>query len=274
MSEPRPTVLCVDDERAILNSLRRVFMDEPWETLCASSGEEGLSLVASREVDLVLADFRMPGMDGVEFLKRVKAVKPDCLRVVLSGYADFALIIAALNEGQIYRFLSKPWNDDELRDHVRKFLDHQRLDRENRRLNSELVALNVRLEQRVEAASAELRAKDRTIEFARLVLESLPIALVCANGRGEIAMANREARQLLRTRSAAGIDRALAAAVEGAGRSPTGYHIEPFGPLAAPAGAVVATAETDLPDLVATRGEACGADAPSAASARAPEVLP
>jgi two-component system NtrC family sensor kinase len=273
MTEPRSTVLCVDDEPAILHSLRRVFMDEPWETLFASSGEEGLALVAARDIDLVLADFRMPGMDGAEFLRRVSSVRPDCLRVVLSGYADITLIVTALNEGRIYRFLSKPWNDDELRDHVRKFLEHQRLNRENRRLSSELVALNARLKQGIEEASRELRAKDRAIEFARVALESLPTALVCANGKGEIVLANREARQLLRTLATDELDRALAAAVEGACRSPTGYHIEPFGPPTAPAGAVVATASTEALDLAAAKGGDRGTAAPPV-TARAPPEVP
>ncbi|HEX5136406.1 MAG TPA: response regulator [Planctomycetota bacterium] len=227
MSERRPTVLFVDDEPAILNSLRRVFMDEPWETLFAGGGEEGLAVVASRDVDLVLADFRMPGMDGVAFLKRVKAIRPDCLRVVLSGYADINLIVAALNEGQIYRFLSKPWNDDELRDHVRKFLDHQRLDRENRRLNSELVALNLRLEQKIEVGAHAMYAKERTLEYLRAVLEALPLALVCVGGDGQILTANGEARRLLRTGREA-IERAIPAAVDGARASPTGCHVEVF----------------------------------------------
>lgn len=272
MSASLPTVLCVDDEPAILNSLRRVFMDDPWETLCAPSGEKGLALVAEREIDVVLADFRMPGMDGVEFLKRVKAIRPDCLRVVLSGYADITLIIEALNEGQIYRFLSKPWNADELRDHVRKFLDHQRLDRENRRLTTELVALNARLEQRVEAASHALLGKDRTIEFTRAVLEELPLALVCANGKGEILFANREARQLLRTHATDDLDRALAAAAAGARRSPNGFRMEIFGPPGAPAGAVVATANDDLADLGPRDGDQPAATA-APVKAR-PEVLP
>jgi response regulator RpfG family c-di-GMP phosphodiesterase len=249
VSEPRPTVLFVDDEPAILHSLRRVFLDEPWETVFAGSGEEGLTLVASREIDLVLADFRMPGMDGVEFLKRVKAIRPDCLRVVLSGYADINLIVAALNEGQIYRFLSKPWNDDELRDHVRKFLDHQRLDRENRRLNSELVALNLRLGQKVEAGARSMHAKDRTIEFVRVVLEALPLPLLCVNGEGNVLIANAAARPLLRVPRPAALDRALAAAAEGAGRSPTGFHVELFVVAGTP-GVVAATAGTDPLDLV------------------------
>lgn len=244
MSAPtrRPVVLCVDDETAILNSLRRVFLDEPWETLFAPGGEQGLHLVVSREVDLVLADFRMPGMDGVQFLSRVRALRPECLRVVLSGYADINLIVAALNDGQIYKFLSKPWNDDDLRHQIRNFLDHQRLDRENRRLNAELVELNLRLSQRVEASS-------RTVEFARFALEAVPVALVGVDGRGRIIVANAEARRVLRGGATTHLDRATAAALAGAERSPTGFHAEPFDAAGGTTGVVVAAADAASIDL-------------------------
>jgi len=274
MNERRPVVLCVDDEPAILHSLRRVFLDEPWETVFAAGGEEGLEIVRKTDVDLILADFRMPGMDGVQFLSRAKAIRPDCLRVVLSGYADITLIVTALNEGQIYRFLSKPWNDDELRDHVRKFLDHQRLDRENRRLDSELVALNLRLEERIEAAARAMEEKDRTIDFARVTLESLPVALVCVNGRGEIVMANGEARRLLRAGRTDLLDRALAAAVDGAGRSPTGYHCELFGPQGEAPGLVVASAGTRPLDLAGPKDEGHGAPPDRAPARVAREEVP
>jgi two-component system NtrC family sensor kinase len=258
MSARTPVVLCVDDEMPILHSLRRVFLDETWETLFASSGEEGLGFVASRDVDVVLADFRMPGMDGVEFLKRVKALRPECLRVVLSGYADITLIVEALNEGQIYKFLSKPWNDDELRHQVRSLLDHQRLDCENRRLNAELIDANLRLSRKVETSHEAADRLERTVEFARVAIESLPVAFVGIDGNGEIVVANAEARRLLRGASTGPLDRAMAAALVGARRSPTGFHTEPFS-AGASVGTVVATAGTEPLDLAPRKGlEAAG----------------
>ena len=104
-TERKPLVLCVDDEPSILSSLRRVFLDEPWDLRFAGSGAEGLELIERHGADVVLSDYRMPGMNGVEFLKKVKEIHPDCVRVVLSGYADVATILSALNEGEIYRFL-------------------------------------------------------------------------------------------------------------------------------------------------------------------------
>jgi len=184
----------------------------------------------------------------------VKVVRPECMRVVLSGYADIALIIAALNEGQIYKFLSKPWNDDELRHHVRRLLEHQRLGRENRRLNGELVEANLRLSSRVDASGRSAEQLERTVEFARIALESLPFAFVGIDGRGEILLANDEARRLLRSAATETLDRAMAAALAGARRSPTGYHAEPF-TVEGAVGTVVATASTDVHDLAPRRQE-------------------
>jgi two-component system NtrC family sensor kinase len=249
-----PTILCVDDESAILNALRRVFLDEPWTTLFANGGEEGLRTVTEQEVDVVLADFRMPGMDGVEFLRRVKAIRPECLRVVLSGYADINLVISALNEGQIYKFLSKPWNDDELRHHVRKLLDHQRLNRENRRLNSVLLGLNERLERKIDANARET---DLALRFARVALEAVPVAVVGVSGKGEVFLANARARSLMDDeRHGDALARAVTAAVAAARAAPGGHHVEPLVLEGEAAGVVVATAGA----------EPLGLDAPRAAT--------
>ena len=197
MEPDRPVVLCVDDESSILRALRRVFMDEPWELLFAESGEAGLDLISERGVDLVLSDFRMPGMDGVTFLKRAKAMQPDCMRIVLSGYADINLIISALNEGEIYRFVAKPWNDEELVDNIRKALEHGRLDCENRQLAEQLRALNAGLERKVEERTRELVEKNRTLGFARTILEVLPIPVLGVDVRATSIFANAKARELL-----------------------------------------------------------------------------
>ncbi len=133
-----PVVLCVDDEASILNALRRVLVEEDWEVLYARDGRIGLEVFVEARPHLVLSDFRMPGMDGVEFLKRTKEIDPDCMRIVLSGYADVKLVVSALNEGEIYRFIGKPWNDDELLDVLRKALAHRNAEMENRRLRAEL----------------------------------------------------------------------------------------------------------------------------------------
>jgi two-component system NtrC family sensor kinase len=109
-------ILCVDDEINVLNSLKRLFMDNDYEILTAGSGAEGLDVLRQEAgIQVILSDYRMPEMNGVEFLRAACEIKSDPVRIVLSGYADTATVVAAINEGRIYKFIPKPWNDDDLK---------------------------------------------------------------------------------------------------------------------------------------------------------------
>lgn len=108
-------ILFVDDEQNILHSVERMFLDEGYSIVTAASGKEGLALLEKEPVHVVVSDYRMPEMNGVEFLRKVARGWPDTVRIVLSGYAEMAVVVEAINEGGIYKYLSKPWNDDELR---------------------------------------------------------------------------------------------------------------------------------------------------------------
>ena len=184
-----PVVLCVDDEASILNALRRVLMEEDWEVLYARDGQSGLEVFAEARPHLVLSDFRMPGMDGVDFLKRTKEIDPDCMRIVLSGYADVKVVVSALNEGEIYRFIGKPWNDGELLDVLRKALAHRSAEMENRRLRRELA-------RKVAERTAELKLKGRSLHFVQTMLEMLPMPIVGVNTQSIVVCANAAARDL------------------------------------------------------------------------------
>lgn len=118
-SHGQRTLLLVDDEANILASLRRMLRGEGYRILTADSAANGLELLASNTVQVILSDQRMPGMSGTEFFERVKALHPDTVRIVLSGYAELETIIQAVNQGAIYKFLIKPWDDDLLRGHLR-----------------------------------------------------------------------------------------------------------------------------------------------------------
>ena len=113
-------ILCVDDERNVLRALERIFLDDDYEIVTAGSGEEGLEIMTESGdcFQVVISDYRMPVMNGVEFLKAVYERWPDSVRIVLSGYADAGAIVAAINEGHIYKFIPKPWNDEELRETI------------------------------------------------------------------------------------------------------------------------------------------------------------
>jgi len=135
-------LLCVDDERNVLRALERIFMDDEYEILTAASGEEGLALFAANpDIQVVISDYRMPGMNGVEFLRQVCEKHPDTVRIVLSGYADTSSVVSAINEGQIYKFVSKPWSDEELRQTVAKAVESFALHHQNRELEKELEEL-------------------------------------------------------------------------------------------------------------------------------------
>ena len=109
-------ILFVDDEKMILNTMRRLFINSGYDILTAESGEAGLEMIKNYPpVNIVVSDYRMPGMNGVEFLKTVNARWPDTVRIVLSGYADTANVVAAINDGQIFKVITKPWNDDDLK---------------------------------------------------------------------------------------------------------------------------------------------------------------
>ncbi|MCZ8095113.1 MAG: response regulator [Acidovorax sp.] len=161
---PAWTVLCVDDEPSILSALKRVLRAEDCKVLQAGSGQEALALLAQEAVDVVVSDMRMPGMDGAALLAQVRARWPATARILLTGYADMNATIAAINEGQIYRYIHKPWDEAELRLTVRQAAEHQQLARERDRLqaltatqNEALITLNTGLEQRVQERTGELR---------------------------------------------------------------------------------------------------------------------
>ena len=129
------TLLLLDDEDNVLRSLARLFRRDAYRLLTASSVQEAFDLLASNTVQVIVSDQRMPDMDGTEFLGRVRDLYPDTMRMVLSGYTDLATITDAINRGAIYRFLTKPWNDDELREHIqaafRAFEERERASEED-----------------------------------------------------------------------------------------------------------------------------------------------
>jgi response regulator RpfG family c-di-GMP phosphodiesterase len=125
-------VLFVDDEQPILHTLKRLFLDSGFHILTAESGEEGLEkLEKDPPVHIVVSDYRMPGMNGVEFLKIVSMQWPETIRIVLSGYADTANVVAAINDGQIFKFIPKPWNDEDFKNIVMEAAEKYHLQEHN-----------------------------------------------------------------------------------------------------------------------------------------------
>lgn len=129
-------ILVVDDEPNILKALTRLLRS--YRVVTAASAAEALLLAHRKAFDLVLTDYRMPLMDGIEFLIRFKEIQPDAARLVLSGYADLKGVQAAINKAEVFRFINKPWNEIELISAIESALEHRRILLENRALADEV----------------------------------------------------------------------------------------------------------------------------------------
>lgn len=128
------TLLIVDDEPNVLAALRRAFRKEGWLVLTAPNADEGMELLATHDVGVVMSDQRMPGVTGTEFLHAVKEMYPDTIRLLLTGYADFSTVIDAVNRGDLYKVLSKPIDDASLRENIHQAFRRFEVFAENRRL--------------------------------------------------------------------------------------------------------------------------------------------
>jgi len=137
LTPPRYRLLFVDDEPGILKALARVFRQENYEVVTAASGEEALVRLAEAPTHLVISDFMMPVMNGAELLREIKQRSPDTIRIMLTGHANTDAVMGAINEGAVYKFILKPWNDDDLRVTVALALEQFDLVARNRVLKNE-----------------------------------------------------------------------------------------------------------------------------------------
>ncbi len=173
-------LLLVDDEESITKALYRIFRKEGYEIYTASSGQEGLTLLkeTGKPFSLIISDQRMPGMTGAQFLEEAKRISPGAIRILLTGYSDMDAIADAINKGEIHRYLTKPWNDDDLLIQIRQALEQYELRVENKRLlaltkkqNRELNELNKHLEEKVAERSREIIEKNKELQEINKKLE-------------------------------------------------------------------------------------------------------
>jgi len=167
------TLLFVDDESNILSSLKRLFRQFGYRIFTAESGALGLQILEKEAVDLVISDMRMPEMNGAQFLEKVREKWPQTVRILLTGYAEVDATIDAINKGQIYRYVSKPWDDTEIVTTVKQALEQkilarekQRLEELTRRQNEELKDFNANLEAKVKARTEEVSQTMKFLEVA------------------------------------------------------------------------------------------------------------
>ncbi|MUH71931.1 HD domain-containing phosphohydrolase [Psychrosphaera haliotis] len=158
-------ILVLDDEVEILNSLKRVFRKD-YAVDTFSEGEDALAALAETDYAIVISDMKMPGMDGATFLAKAKEVAPESVRILLSGYADMDSTIKAINEGDIFNYVCKPWNNDSLKALMANAISRYSLKSQNNELSGKLVAANTQLteanrllEEKVAARTKELNHK-------------------------------------------------------------------------------------------------------------------
>ena len=193
-------ILFVDDEENVLRSLKRLFMSEDYTVLTALSGPDGLAVLKEVEVPVIVSDQRMPVMTGAEFLEKSRELSPDSVRIILTGYADVEAAIGAINRGGAYRYVSKPWNDNELLLVIKDAFDKYRLVKENKYLteltiqqNGELKKWSTELEFYVQQHTIELTNQNKELKKLNAKLKN-NVSEVLGSLSGLIELRNRSMR--------------------------------------------------------------------------------
>ena len=133
-NEPRNTLLIVDDEQNVRNALNRLLRKEPYDIVLAAGPEEAIEIVRHEPIGVVLSDHAMPGMTGIELLRQIRQIDPKTIRMVLTGHADLSMAIEAINEGEVMKFYTKPWDDHQIKADMRMAFSHLRLQAEFERV--------------------------------------------------------------------------------------------------------------------------------------------
>lgn len=162
MSGYKQEILVVDDEVEIIKSLRRQFMRQ-YKVNIASSADEALKILKEKPIQVIISDQRMPGMNGSEFLSEVEKKYPDSIRMLLTGFADINAVIQAVNDGNIFRYVTKPWNPIELDNIVGEAFERHEMVVKNRELLEQLQQANTTLEERVQQRTKELEEANKKL---------------------------------------------------------------------------------------------------------------
>ncbi|MDB5959186.1 MAG: secretion system protein, partial [Massilia sp.] len=133
----RNRILLVDDEPNVLSALRRVFHYENYDVVCCQDPAQALERLKQEPFQIIISDYMMPGLNGGELLKQARAVRPEMIRIMLTGHADVNAVVGAMKAGAVYKFILKPWNDDDLRVTVALALEQHALQQKNRALASD-----------------------------------------------------------------------------------------------------------------------------------------
>lgn len=196
-------ILIVDDEVRILNALERLLeYQQGYFVYRAESAEEGLSVLAKTpQIGVVLSDQRMPGMSGTEFLKQVRKINNHIVRIILSGYSELNTIIHAINEGAIFKFLMKPWDDNLLLDAISESFEYYEIFHQNQLLteqlqhtNALLSQFNDQLQKQVELKTHDLELHVASLKIYQELLEQFPFGVIGLDDELHVVLENNAAR--------------------------------------------------------------------------------
>lgn len=176
-------LLFVDDEENVLNAMKRLFRRENYRIFLAKSAEEAFTVLQKEKIQLIVSDHRMPVMTGAEMLAKVKQLYPDIIRIMLTGYADVNAIMGAVNEGAVYKFITKPWNDEDLRLTVGLALEQYDLIQENRTLKKEKVTQQKKISQLSKFVNTHRSQLGKTLVKKNLVRQDQLDQAVAMQGR-------------------------------------------------------------------------------------------
>lgn len=201
--ETTRTLLLVDDEQNIVSALKRLVRKDGYEIHTANSGAEALEILAKHAVDVIISDQRMPNMTGVEFLSKVKELYPDTIRLMLSGYTELTSVTDAINEGSVFRFLTKPWDDEKLRATVKEAFQYKHYADDNHKLSLkaqetsyELAVSNRQLAELIAKKQSQISVHQQSLEIVREALRHTSVALLGLDDTNMVALINDAAIEL------------------------------------------------------------------------------
>ena len=199
----KPRIVLVDDEEPILRSLKRLLAFEGYELICCNDAEAALRAINEAQTAVIVSDQHMPGMQGVDLLRAICEQSPHTSRILFSGHIDVELLRHAVNNGEVYRFITKPWNDEELLMAIRLGVERWQLLSENEELhqksieqNQQLQTFNASLEAMVNQRTQALQMRNSALLLNQDILDHLPIVVIGIDPDLNIVMANALARQL------------------------------------------------------------------------------
>lgn len=199
----RGRVVFVDDEAPILHAVQRLLAFESIDLVSVTTGAAALEQLMVAETAVILADYHLDDMDGVDLLRRARELRPDTSRILFSGHVDIELIRVAVNTGEVYRFIAKPWSDDELVMAVRHGIERWHLMCRNRALHRETQEQNSRLsrfaddlEAQVATRTEALELRNRALSLSQEVLDRLPVVALGLDPQGGIALVNAMCQRL------------------------------------------------------------------------------